>query len=55
MRATIRRCSDEDAALAEIPRLLFVGYLEGERAGRPASAIEKFPLAIDLDLDDPCA
>jgi hypothetical protein len=35
-RATIRRCSDEDTdALAEIPRLPFVGFLERQRAGLP--------------------
>ena len=43
--------SDEDATLAEIPRLLLVGFLERQRAHRPTSAVQKLPLSIDLDLD----
>jgi hypothetical protein len=55
LRATIRRCSDENAALAEMPRLLLVGFLERQRARRPAPAVQKFPLAINLDFDAPFA
>jgi hypothetical protein len=46
---------DEDAALAEIPRLLLVGFLERQRTGGPASAVQELPLTIDLDLDTPLA
>jgi hypothetical protein len=34
---------------------LIVGLLEGQRAGRPAPAVQKFTLPIDLNLDAPRA
>jgi Holliday junction resolvase-like predicted endonuclease len=46
---------DEDAALAEILGLPSVGFLERQRARRPAPAIPKFQVPIDLHFHAPCA
>ena len=47
-RGADRRLRNEHAAFAEIPRLLLVGFLERQRASRPAPAVEQFSFSIDL-------
>ena len=46
------RSLDEHAILAEISAPVIVGFLQRQRAGWPAPAIEKFP-AVNLDLSTP--
>jgi hypothetical protein len=45
-----RRLRDEDAALAELPRLLLVGFRERQRPRRPAPAVQKLAIARHLQL-----
>ena len=47
--------ADEDAALAQIARFLLVGFLERQRAGCPAPAVQKFSVPIDLHFHAPRA
>jgi hypothetical protein len=54
----IERCRARDYAMRMPPlrryaAAFWVGFLEGQRANEPARAVEKFLLAIDLDLDAP--
>jgi hypothetical protein len=39
---------DEHAALAQVRRFLLVGFRERQRAPRPASPVQEFPLPVDL-------
>ena len=45
------RLGDEDPALAEVPRLPLVGFLERQRAGRAAAAVQRLAIARHLHLD----